>query len=450
LTPAAGPSRARTGRIREILAALVPVMAVVLVACTREQRAVRERPDVLLVVVDTLRADHLALYGYARETAPNLTRFARDAILYEKAVSPGTWTVPSHGSILTGRWPSYHGAERVPGDKILAMPVNPNVPMLAEILQSRGYRTVAFIGNSTYLSPLFGFQRGFADYVTGHFWHANEVFDDVVRWLDEHPEPSFVLWNVIDPHEPYDPPPPFDARFPGRRPEHGVMLGELVWAGTKPTAEMIAHFVSQYDGEIAVADDAIGRVLEALKRQGRYDDALIVVTSDHGEMFGEHGAYSHGTPPFEPMVHVPLLVKLPGNRRAGERVARRVSTAAIFATVLRELAIPVPEGTGVAALDEPHPVWVEDVDKAGERVHAGYAGDLKLVRRKTRTGTYDFLYDLARDPDEEHPLQDPLAGAELRAALDAFAAAPRPANVADVPVIDAEHEAKLRALGYVR
>src|SRR5690606_29804724 len=109
----------------------------------------------------------------------------------------------------------------------------------------------------------------------------------------------------------------------------------------------------------------------------------------------EHGMYSHGTPPFEPMVHVPLIVKYPGDRRAGERVARRVSTAAIFATILRELGVPTPEGTNVPSLDEPHDVWVEDIDQKGERVLVGYAGDHKVVRRAAEAGTYTFVYDLA-------------------------------------------------------
>src|SRR5690606_3907448 len=109
-----------------------------------------------------------------------------------------------------------------------------------------------------------------------------------------------------------------------------------------------------------------------------------------------------------------------------------------------------PEGTNVPSLDEPHDVWVEDIDQKGERVLVGYAGDHKVVRRAAEAGTYTFVYDLARDPGEEKPLDDPRAAAELRASLEAFAAAPRPANLADVPVIDAEHEAKLRALGYVR
>jgi arylsulfatase A-like enzyme len=228
------------------------------------------------------------------------------------------------------------------------------------------------------------------------------------------------------------------------------MPTELFWNGVELTPEMIQHFVSQYDGEIAVADHAIGEVFATLREQGRYDRALILVTSDHGEMFGEHGMFGHGSPPFEPMVHVPLLVKLPGNRRAGERVQRRVSTTSIFSTVLRELGLPPSEHPVVPPLDEPHPVWVEDIDPLAGRVRAGYSGDHKLVVRSTGEETATLLYDLARDPEERSPHRDASAAPELRAELEAFAAAPRPANLAAVPVIDPAHEARLRALGYVR
>lgn len=409
----------------------------------------RQQTDVLLIVIDTLRADHLAIYGYERETAPNLSRLAKDAVVYERATSPGTWTVPSHGSILTGKWPSFHGAERVVGDRILAMPVNPQFPMLTEILREHGYRTGAFLGNSTYVARVFGFDRGFGSFRTGDFWHSEAVVGPVTDWLRESADRSFLLWNVIDPHEPYDPPAPFDTMFPGRRPEFGVMLSELVQKGASLTTEVIGHFVSQYDGEIAVADLAIGKVLDALRQQDRYRSALIIVTSDHGEMFGEHGMIGHGTPPLEPMVHVPLIVKYPQNRRAGERVVRRVSTAAIFATVLQTLGIPPPSEDIVPALDDPHDVWVEDLDHTGVRVRAGYQGNHKLVTRRRNGTAQSLLYDLAKDPGENSPAPG-TTNPQLKALEQSFANLPRPANLANVPVIDADHEAKLRALGYVR
>lgn len=407
-------------------------------------------PDVLLIVVDTLRADHLPLHGYARDTAPNLTRLARDAVVYEHAVSPGTWTVPSHGSMLTGQWPSFHGAERVSGDRILARTVSPDVAMLPEILREHGYRTAAFVGNSTYVSSVFGFQRGFDDFVTGNFWHADNVTPALKKWLTRERTPQFLLWNIIDPHEPYDPPPPFDGTFPGRRPEYGTMATERARDHQPMTPEVIAHFESQYDGEIALADREIGAVLDTLKGKHRYDDALVIVTADHGEMFGEHDLFGHGTFPYEPLVHVPLVVKYPGNRDAGRRVARHVSTTAIFGTILRAAGLPAPPGEDPPLLEREHAVWVEDVDFLGNRVRAGYAGSRKLVVRLGGKGEETFLYDLDADPGESNPAREPGGAPPLEAAMRDFGARVRPANRGALPVIDPEHEARLRALGYVR
>ncbi|MBY0279488.1 sulfatase [Candidatus Binatia bacterium] len=425
--------------------ALLALAAVVTVAGCR---GTPRDPDVILLVVDTLRAQSMSVYGYDRDTTPNLEAFADDAVTYEKAISPGTWTVPAHASLLTGRWPSFHGAERVVGDRLLALPIDPGVPTLAEVLSREDWRTGAFVANTTYLSSVLGFARGFRTYWENHpLLRADGILKEAAAWLAAEPGKSFLFVNVLDPHEPYEPPPPFDTRFPGRDPSLGGSLDPLR-NGTPLTPAIVAHLVSQYDGEIAFTDEELGKFFAELKKQGRYDSSLIFVTADHGELLGEHGLAGHGLEPFEPLVRVPLLVKYPGNTAGGTRIARRVSTMAIFATVFHALGIALPEGTQAVPVNLPQPVLVEDIDPAGRRVRAAYEGTQKLVEARTRDGNVESaLYDLETDPIETQPRDG--KGSTLQAALDAFTSLPRPVNPAPRQVIDAKQAAKPRQLGSV-
>ena len=424
------------------------VAACTLLAACRDRHTTTPH-DVVLIVIDTLRADHLSVYGYGRDTSPNLARFARDAVTYENAISPATWTTPAHASLFTGRWPSYHGAERVAGDRLLATPVDPGVPMLAELLRTHGLHTAAFVGNAVYVAREFGFDRGFDEFFDRELSGTSRLRKAFCTWIPEQTGRLFVFVNILDPHEPYEPPPPFDTRFPGKQ-ANGTLMTALVKAGTTLTPDLVAHFVSQYDGEIAFVDRALGLILAALKETGRYDDALVIVTSDHGELLGEHGLAGHGQEPYEGLVRVPLLVKYPWSLRAGERIGQRVSTLGVFTTILMSLDIPTPAGTQAEPLDRPHPIWVEDVLPDGRRVRVGYEDAHKMVGTTSSGGpVVTHLYDLGTDPDESRPIADE-THANLRTMLAAFSAVPRPVNAAAPPVIDAEREVKLRALGYVR
>lgn len=421
------------------------------VAACHAPRPHRERGDVVLVVIDTLRADHLPMYGYDRATAPNLVRLMQDGVNYQKAISPGTWTVPAHGALFTGRWPSYHGAERVPADHNLALALNDSMTTLAELMRGRSFHTTAFVGNSTYVSGVFGFARGFAEFFDKDLYSPAKLREAVGAWLPQHQEPLFLFINILDPHEPYAPPPPLDVMFPTKHPDFGVMMSTLVFEGKPVTPEMREHFVSQYDGEIFFADRELGAIFRMLEAAGRYDDALIIVTSDHGELLGEHGLAGHGVAPYEPETHVPLIVKYPRQRRAGEQVARRVSTLGVFATVLQEVGQALPAGVDSRPLDEVHPVYVEDIASDGARVRVAYDGDHKLVVSIPPSGPpTTALYDLATDAQEQQPIRDGTGAEALRHALSEFAGAPRPVNDTPRPVIDPEREAKLRALGYLR
>ncbi|MFM7141837.1 MAG: sulfatase, partial [Alphaproteobacteria bacterium] len=296
------PTRPRALRRR---GALLAVVLVALGAAWAERPVLPVPGDVVLVVVDTLRADHLPIHGYHRETAPAIDRLARDGVVYDRAISPGTWTVTAHGSLFTGLWLSFHGAERMAGKETTARPMRREVRTLAEILRADGFHTAAFVGNNAFVARAFGFDRGFEQFQNDdELAYPPKLAEVAAQWVERQTDRLFLFVNVLDPHEPYDPLPPLDTRFPTKQADLGSSMTVAVDSGMAVEPRMQAHFVSQYDGEIVLADRAVCAVVNTLVRTGRYDDALVVVTSDHGEFLGEHGLAGHGQLPFEPEVHI--------------------------------------------------------------------------------------------------------------------------------------------------
>jgi choline-sulfatase len=289
------------------------------------------RPGVFLITIDTLRADHVHCYGYDRIRTPALDLLAKQGIRFTQAFTPSPITNSSHTSILTGLLPSSHGVSD------FGVPLSATHPTLAELLAKRGYRTAAFIGavilDSKSLAP--GLDRGFEFYdnfpehtTTKSRWgrlerRGMEVEQHAESWLNAHPTGSHFVWvHFYDPHDPYEPPPPYSDIYKDRL----------------------------YDGEIAYADSALGHFLAYLKKQGWYDGALIVVVGDHGEGLGEHHEDTHGIFLYDSTMHVPLLVKLPNNREAGKEVEAQVRTTDIMPTILDLLGLPIPENLDGASL----------------------------------------------------------------------------------------------------
>lgn len=408
------------------------LVAAALAGCRSEASRPPKARDVVLVVVDALRADHLSLQGYDRPTSPALERLGKDAVVFTRASAPATWCVPAQASLLTGRWPSYHGAERVgPGDPGRAQPLDADATTLAEILAGAGFATAAFVGNGAEVSPAYGFARGFAEFEAGaELARGSDLAGRVAQWLAAHPEPAFVLASIADPSEPYEPPAELARRFAvGGDEAFGSSPRELLAATGRLTPEAIAHFTARYDGEVAAADQAIGEIVDALRGLGRYEDALVVVTGDHGELLGEHGLFGHGRPPFEPEVHVPLIVKYPGARRGGERVERRVSTIGVFATILDTARAASPRRVQARPLDDLQPVWLEDIDPRGQRFRVGYDGpDWKVIGTSGPRGEVSCLFDLLADPGELRPNCDGASPSPLRLALASFTRRERPAH----------------------
>jgi arylsulfatase A-like enzyme len=354
-------------------------------------------PLVVVYLVDTLRADHLPVYGYPRDTAPELTRFARDAVVFDQAVAPSSWTRPSVASLFTSLLPRDHGCV------LFSTPLDPGLFTLAERLRGRGYATGAVVVNPGVGTRSMHFDQGFAHFeVLARERRAGPVVDAALAFLDDRRgQPTFLYLHTMDAHAPYRPPPPFDRRFPPH-PEPGreaddrsdyVVPGDL------------ARIVAQYDGAIAYGDQEFGRFVRALRERGLYDRATIVFLADHGEELLDHGGWEHGHALYDELVRVPLVVKYPRGRLAGRRGARQVQLVDVLPTILESQRIPVPGGIAGRPLDESFRAMGPERPALLETTFFGHAAagartsEAKYVRR-FRPGGGELFFDLRRDPGE--------------------------------------------------
>ncbi|MGD8278495.1 MAG: sulfatase [Gemmatimonadota bacterium] len=355
------------GVLLVVAIAVVQVGLLPLVARYRLHRAPapESATNVVLIVLDTQRADHLALYGYDRPTSPELERLAGTAVTFDAAYSPSGWTFPSHASLFTGKmFPGQHLGSR------LRNPLDSRETTLAETLLGAGYNTSAFAGNLLYANPKLGLGQGFLTWsglevspwsvmlspwlnrsvrklilkLTGGppFSQFPRSADDVNRaflsWLDGRPagRPFFTFLNYFDVHSPYGAPAPFAGRYRSDPKPLWLTKG----TGSKAyTAAELARFRDAYDEEIAYLDSRMGELFDALAARGLLDSTVVVLTADHGEQFGEHGHLDHGQNIYTVLTHVPLMVWLPGGRQGGRRVGATVGTLDIAATVLDVLGI---------------------------------------------------------------------------------------------------------------
>lgn len=298
--------------------------------------APRPGPNIILISLDTLRADHLGCYGYPLETSPNLDAFAKESFLFEHCYSTSSWTLPAHASVFTGLLVAIHRAgtrER--------WRVDDSLTTLPEIAADRGYLTAAFT-QGLFVAGALGFVQGFDRYSDGTVdqnlvsqrehpepYRAEKIFKQGERWLDEFGDnPFFLFMHTYEIHTPYSPPPEFARRF-------GVEPGE----DNIPTPEIDSQkerdrFRALYDAEIAYTDYVLGTFFDYLKRNGILENTMVVIFSDHGEEFWEHGGVIHGLTLYREQLHVPLIVRLPGTTPASGTVSHIVSTADIFSTLI--------------------------------------------------------------------------------------------------------------------
>jgi len=423
-------------------------------------------PNVVLIVVDTLRADHLGCYGYARSTSPRMDAFAAGATRYARAISSGSWTVPSHASMFTGKAPFAHGAHDFPVERERnnVRRLAPEELTLAEALSEQGYRTAAFAANAAFLARHWQLDQGFERY------QVERVFGDrlnplIFRWLDglDPAEPFFLFVNYIDTHGPFnaDPRPEFDL---GARADEGRLHDELalrVLPGVEPAPpDLVQRVIDQYDTAIANVDAAVGELLDRLRPLE--DASVVVVTSDHGHFFGEHALAKHSKDVYQEVLAVPLLVRAPGQRegRVEERVVASSDLPRLILSHFPEPArqgllarFPEP-GAGSLALAENyyarpadlfHPVWGWRFRRVRRAV---FEWPFKLIH--SSDGQHE-LYDLAADPAEAQDLyaERPEVAARLERALaEEIGDRQGPEGEGEPAELDPELTRQLEALGY--
>jgi arylsulfatase A-like enzyme len=394
-----------------------------------------ERPNVVLYVVDTLRADALGCYGNTAVRTPSFDRVAREGTLFRRAYATSSWTRATIGSLLTGQHPIAHGAV----DRGSAL--RPDLPTLAEEMRAAGYRTAAIIANPN-VGKVFGFARGFDDFIelfaevggrraiqpAELIADASRVIDTALAWIEQHgSKPFFLFLLAIDPHTPYTPPAPFDRLYD---PDYNGSIDGSLYSllglgvyGKLPPEREIRHLRALYDGEVAYNDLHFGRLLDVLDRPALRQHTLTLVTSDHGEEFYEHGGRDHGHTLYEELIRVPLLVRWPG-RVVAQIHDLPVQLIDLYPTVLqligRTQASSAGHDLGGILRGQPAPA-VRDalaaLDLDGHALDSVVRDSHKLIRNRRNNDELSY-FDLAADPGEQQPLpRQP--GLDLLPALDA-------------------------------
>lgn len=382
---------------------------------------------VILVTIDTLRADRLPAYGYRTGATPAIDRLVADGLRFESAWAQAPLTLPSHASLMTGSYPYVNGVRSNVGYLLDAT----KHPTMASLFKAGGYRTGAAVSAyvlraETGIAAGFdrfddSFEVGESDLLSSLERPGDEALAALLPMLRETSERPFFLWlHLFEPHAPYAPPEPFRSRF-----------------------------ADPYDGEIAAADAIVGRLLAALDERKLYDGTLIVVAADHGEGLGDHGEPQHGVLLYRETTQVPLIVKLPQQRRAGERIARAVGLVDIFPTVLSAVGIEPPASDGLSLLAAPAaPDRRLYSETMYPRLHLGWSELRSLSDSRFRfiDGPDPELYDLAADPHERDNARERerRAFTERRAAL-----AEMPLALAAAAPVSPEEARKLAALGYL-
>ena len=440
-------------------------LALLAAGCGGAASTSADRPHVLLVTVDTLRADHLSVHGYARETSPRIDAFARSALHYTDMVTVLPKTGPSIATHLSGVDPCQH---QVTANRLR---IPDEVPLVAETFRAAGYETVAWVSNPV-LSPEKGFDRGFERYEGfAEEGAMSRLQRQLLRWVEERDwsRPTFTWVHYIDPHGPYTPPPEYAGLFTGdelsraetrRLPTYyeplqgwpvNYVLGAIPRYQLVGSEDRVAAYVAAYDAEIRYMDAAFGELLDGLRARGVYDGTAIVLTADHGESLGEHDYwFEHGWYAYEATLHVPMIVK-PVGAVTPRVIDSQVSNLDTTPTLLAAAGLPVPaQLQGASLLTDPGergPLLIQNTSTYPDRYLGVRLSGLKYLR-EARGGRE--LYALEADPREERNLVEE-RGAEarrldeaLRDAVEACAAIGTTEEVTP----GSEAARQLEALGY--
>jgi arylsulfatase A-like enzyme len=465
-----------------------------------EMKNLRGKSNVIWIVLDTARLDRLSVYGYERKTTPNLEVFAKDAVVFNRAISAAPWTVPSHASMFTGMYPSKHGAHHS-GNKYCDPLSGANLT-IAEILSAVGYNTVGIAANNAGLSIGFGLHQGFEmyfeampaarsllwgklieslpdDFRNNTLRHnelrlSSELNQMVDRWLDEHGgNPFFLFINYMEPHGGYGYiPQPYDTLFGFRRELHDQLFAEfdpvkVVKKEVAVTAEQHRFFDAYTDRKLVYLDHHLGKFFDDLKARQLYDEAMIIVVSDHGNLDGEHYSFGHNTELYNILINVPLLIKYPKLMQRTGVVDNYVSTIDLMPEVLRVCGFPIPEEVQGQPLDEANHEILAELFEQKNNAHAKlyperyyrdlkaiYSNDTENLKYIQSSNGNSELYDLNVDPEELNNIiaQRPDTAAALDARIEKWLSSFEPVRDDEkTEITDTEKLMnRLRALGYVK
>ena len=446
------------------------------------------RPNILLISIDTLRADHLSCYGYRRATSPNIDSLANKGVLFENAFSLASWTLPGHMSIFTSLYPSFHKLEARRG----SLRLDSEEQTLAEVLRDVGYRTASFVTHP-YLAAKWGFDQGFDLY----FRHEGIVraatqTESAIGWLEWRvfherrglePPGFFLFVHYMDPHEDYNAPQPFGSRYTGhyqgrlQPKDHFATIFKKTDFASQADYEYV---LALYDGEISYVDHEIGRLLESFDDLGLLDSTVIVLTSDHGEEFKDHNSMGHKTTVYAEQLHVPLIITYPEKIAPGQRVSSQASLVDIYPTLVGLVGEETPaqaQGsdllrflTRAGAYDSSHVNPAPQPKSPPQFAELGPLGrpwEGPPPKRAIRTERYKLivnygqgskeLFDIRTDPAEQHNLYEAMRSdpgirdleRRLTSFIEAGAAYNARARSRNTIEVDRTIDEQLRALGYV-
>jgi len=460
-----------------------------------------EKPNIILIVMDCARADHMSCYGYFRQTTPHLDQLASKGVLYENAISSDTWSIPAHWSLFTGLYLERHGV----WNRNLAL--SPQCPTIAELLRIQGYETVAF-SNNPHVGVKNGFGRGFDTFQELFRIRERRKLPDLARralykalftvlrfkydgayrtnqaikkWLTSRPYPErpfFLFVNYMEPHEPYQPPRPFRSRFMDERVKtasRSAMADYIKSGGGRRRDCRLSEWeievdVALYDAELAFLDAQLHSLFRHMGRQGLLDNSLLIVTSDHGHSLGEHEVIGHSPGwLYDTQVRVPFILYAPGILPASTRVSQQVQLVDVAPSVLAVLDNEQSESDkaylqGRSLLPED----LEGADRSFTVIQAHYweKGHREYKLNAVRTDDYKYIWDqngheelyhIRHDPTESHNLidQELVKASDLRACLRDWLASNGPFKEesrdyrAQEIELDEEVVDRLRALGYI-
>lgn len=444
-----------------LIIATVIVLVTVFILYPQFKPKIKNKPNIILIILDCLRADHLGCYGYTRNTSPNIDDLAENGLIFSNAFSQGGYTLASIPSIFTSKFPLSHGVFiNQHGDKLGA-----NETTLAEILKNNGYVTVGFTGGG-YTSHIYGFSQGFDIYKETDWGNIKEVSQLASDWLEKkQKKPFFLFLHCYTIHDPFDPPKPFNEMYDTHYNGYfkGISLDYILFkkinsGALKFDEQDTEYIISQYDGNIRYCDEHLGRLFKKIEALKLASNTIVILTSDHGEDLMDHGTISHGDI-YDVDIHVPLIIRYPYLFPKNKKIGSIVRSIDIMPTILDILALPLgPSMEGKSLF----PLMSGKKDKH-ERMVFSFGNNPKLkMRIALRTKNWkliysyetgqDELYNLEKDPKELNNLAsvNKQQLATLQKKLNNYIKRLRLPIKKDGAVLDEKTRQQLKSLGYVQ